>query len=270
MKNRNLSRRDFMRLTGLSVTALAAGTFSECRTETAVSPNIVYILADDLGYGDVSCLNPDSKIPTPNLDRLAARGITFTDAHSSSSLCSPTRYGILTGRYSWRSRRQGGALWSFDPPLIEGGRLTVPQYLKNHGYHTACIGKWHPGLNWRDKDGGILRYTGSEKGRNVDFSRPLENGPTTRGFNYFFGMDAPNYPPYCYIENDRTIGIPTRDKPVNMHGVPGVMLENWDLVKVLPEIENRAVEYIDERAKSKEPFFLYFPLTAPHTPIAPT
>jgi len=270
MKNRNLSRRDFMRLTGLSVTALAAGTFSECRTETAVSPNIVYILADDLGYGDVSCLNPDSKIPTPNLDRLAARGITFTDAHSSSSLCSPTRYGILTGRYSWRSRRQGGALWSFDPPLIEGGRLTVPQYLKNHGYHTACIGKWHPGLNWRDKDGGILRYTGSEKGRNVDFSRPLENGPTTRGFNYFFGMDAPNYPPYCYIENDRTIGIPTRDKPVNMHGVPGVMLENWDLVKVLPEIENRAVEYIDERAKSKEPFFLYFPLSAPHTPIAPT
>jgi len=154
--------------------------------------------------------------------------------------------------------------------LIEEGRLTVPQYLKDNGYHTACIGKWHLGLNWRDKSGGILKYTGSEKGHNVDFARPLENGPTSRGFDYFFGMDAPNYPPYCYIENNRTVGIPTKDKPVAMHGVPGVMLENWDLYRVLPDIEQRAVDYIDERARSKEPFFLYFPLTAPHTPIAPT
>jgi len=190
MNKTRLGRRDFIRLAGLSVTALAAGKFSECRTESAERPNIIYILADDLGYGDVACLNPESKIPTPNLDRLARRGITFTDAHSSSSLCSPTRYGILTGRYSWRSRRQGGALWSFDPPLIEEGRLTVPQYLKDHGYHTACFGKWHLGLNWRDKEGGILRYTGSEKGDNVDFTRPLENGPTTRGFDYFFGMEC--------------------------------------------------------------------------------
>ncbi len=232
-------------------------------------PNIIYILADDLGYGDVSCLNSDSKIPTPNLDKLAEQGITFTDAHSSSSLCSPTRYGILTGRYSWRSRRQGGALWSFDKPLIEEDRLTVPQYLKNKGYHTACIGKWHLGMNWRDQNGEVLENTGAEKGWNINFSRPLENGPITRGFDYYFGMDAPNYPPYCYIENDRTIGIPTKDKPDSMYGVPGIMLENWDLYKVLPEIEKRAVNYINREAKSDNPFFLYLPLTAPHTPIVP-
>ncbi len=233
-------------------------------------PNIIYILADDMGYGDASSLNPDSKIPTPNLDALAQQGITFTDAHASSSLCSPTRYGLLTGRYSWRSRRQGGALWSFDHPLIEENRLTVAQFLKDNGYHTACIGKWHLGLSWRDKDGNILEDTGNEKGWNIDFSKPLENGPLTRGFDYFFGMDAPNYPPYCYIENDHTIGIPSKEKPLSMYGVPGIMLENWDLFKVLPEIEDRAIQYIRERAKDGGPFFLYFPLTAPHLPIVPT
>jgi arylsulfatase A len=266
---RCLNRRTFLKMAGLSAATLTTGVLPCAGEKTGGRPNIIFILADDLGYGDVNCLNPDSKIPTPNLDRLAGQGITFTDAHSSSSLCSPTRYGILTGRYSWRSRRQGGALWSFDPPLIEEGRLTVPRYLKDHGYHTACIGKWHLGLNWRDRNGDILENTGAEKGWNVDFSRPLENGPTMRGFDYFFGMDAPNYPPYCYIENDRTIGIPSKDKPRSMFGVPGVMREDWDLYKVLPELEKRAVRYINERADPDRPFFLYFPLTAPHTPIVP-
>lgn len=238
--------------------------------ESDTKPNIIYILADDMGYGDVSYLNPDSKIPTPNLNKLAEEGITFTDAHSSSSLCSPTRYGLLTGRYSWRSRRQGGALWSFDPPLIEENRLTVPQFLKNNGYHTAIIGKWHLGLNWRDKNGDILENTGTEKGWNVDFSKALENGPNSRGFDYYFGVDAPNYPPYCYIENNQTLGIPSLDKPMSMYGVPGIMMEGWDLYKVLPELEERVIQYIKDRAEQENPFFLYFPLTAPHTPIAPT
>jgi arylsulfatase A-like enzyme len=131
--------------------------------------------------------------------------------------------------------------------LIEENRLTVPQYLKNHGYHTACIGKWHLGINWRDRKGEILKNTGAEKGWNIDFTRPLENGPTSRGFDYFFGMDAPNYPPYCYIENNRTIGIPTVEKPISLYGVPGLMLENWDLHTVLPELEKRAVDYIRKR-----------------------
>ncbi len=261
------------RLITFIIICLSVFILSACQVRNNSSndkPNIIYILADDMGYGDASSLNPDSKILTPKLDTLARQGITFTDAHASSALCSPTRYGLLTGRYSWRSRRQGGALWSFDRPLIEEGRLTVAQFLKDNGYHTACIGKWHLGLNWRDKDGNILEDTGNEKGWNIDFSKPLENGPLTKGFDYFFGMDAPNYPPYCYIENDKTIGIPNKEKPVSMYGVPGIMLENWDLFKVLPEMEDRAIQYIRERAKDGGPFFLYFPLTAPHLPIVPT
>ena len=256
----------------IAIISLSLFLFSACQSGNLADnkPNIIYILADDMGYGDVSPLNPDSKIPTPNLDALAQQGITFTDAHASSSLCSPTRYGLLTGRYSWRSRRQGGALWSFDLPLIEENRLTVAQFLKDNGYHTAIIGKWHLGLNWRDKDGNILLDTGNEKGWNIDFSKPLENGPGTKGFDYFFGMDAPNYPPYCFIENDKTIGIPTLEKPLSMYGVPGIMLENWNLYTVLPEMEKRAIRYIQERAENESPFFLYFPLTAPHLPIVPT
>ena len=257
-------------ITGICICSFILIGCHVSKKESDIKPNIIYILADDMGYGDVSCLNPDSKIPTPHLNKLAEQGITFTDAHSSSSLCSPTRYGLLTGRYSWRSRRQGGALWSFDPPLIEENRLTVPQFLKNNGYHTAIIGKWHLGLNWRDMNGDILENTGTEKGWNIDFSRPLENGPTTRGFDYFFGMDAPNYPPYCYIENDKTLGIPSLDKPMSMYGVPGIMMKGWDLYKVLPELEKRVIQYIKDRAEQENPFFLYFPLTAPHTPIAPT
>lgn len=265
-----VNRRQFMRLTGMGAAAFATQSmFTSCSAEKNL-PNIIVILADDLGYGDVGCLNPDSKIPTPHLDTMADNGITFTDAHASSSLCSPTRYGLLTGRYSWRSRRQGGALWSFAPPLIEDERLTIGRYLKEHGYHTACIGKWHLGMNWVDKDGNILENTGAEKGWNIDFTQPLQNGPTTRGFDYFFGTDAPNYPPYCFIENDRTIGIPSISKPDSMYGVPGIMLEEWDLYNVLPEMEKKSLEYIDRRADSGQPFFLYFPLTAPHTPIAPT
>ncbi len=242
---------------------------NEVNCQNNEKPNIIYILADDLGYGDISFLNSNSKITTPNIDKLASEGITFTDAHSSSSVCSPTRYGILTGRYSWRSSRQGGALWPFATPLIEEGRLTLPKFLNNNDYNTACIGKWHLGMNWIDNDGKILEYTGSEKGFNIDFSKSIKNGPTTKGFDYFFGTDAPNYPPYCFIENDKAIGIPSVLKPDSIFGNPGIMLEKWDLYKVLPEIEKRVVNYISKMSSSEKPFFLYLPLTAPHTPIAP-
>jgi len=245
------------------------GLFICCSEKQSTAPNIIYILADDLGYGDVSCLNPESKIPTPNLDRLADQGITFTDAHSGSAVCSPTRYGILTGRYAWRSRLQSGVLWTWNPPLIEKNRLTVADYLRQKDYSTACIGKWHLGWTWPDKDGNALKHTGAEKGWNVDFERKIEDGPTTKGFDYYFGTDVPNFPPYCFIENDQTIGVPTIAKPDSVYGVPGVMLEGWDLVQILPGLEKKAVQYIHERAESNRPFFLYFPLTAPHTPIAP-
>jgi len=250
-------------------------------------PNLVYILADDLGYGDLSCLNPDSRIATPHLDKLASQGMIFTDAHSGSAVCTPTRYGLLTGRYCWRSRLKQSVLWPWDAPLIEPGRLTVGGLLKRHGYSTACIGKWHLGWDWPTTDGsrmsdqvpsGQWETTNRNAfGGKVDFSRSLANGPTTRGFDYYFGDDVPNFAPYCFIENDRTVGIPTAEKPKSMFGTPGPMIEGWRLEDVMPTLTKRAVAFIRARPgdkpfnkKEASPFFLYFPLTAPHTPIAPT
>lgn len=169
-------------LLGLMVSA-------QCLSGLAVPPNLVFVLADDLGYGDVKCLNPEGKIPTPHLDRLAAAGMVFTDAHSSSAVCTPTRYGLLTGRYNWRSRLQQGVLGGMSPPLIEPGRLTVPAFLQQHGYHTACIGKWHLGLGWELKpdakpfDDTIEK---GEEGWRVDFEKPIQQGPNSVGFDYFF------------------------------------------------------------------------------------
>jgi arylsulfatase A-like enzyme len=152
-------------------------------------PNIVYILADDLGYGDVKCLCGERcKIPTPNIDRLASQGMIFTDAHSSSAVCTPTRYGILTGRYNWRTHLQNGVLNGYSEPLIAADRLTVPALLKKYGYATACIGKWHLGMDVSKQDP----------------QAPVGDGPTTRGFDYYFGISASlDMVPYCFIENDR-------------------------------------------------------------------
>ena len=216
-------------------------------------PNIVYILCDDLGYGDVHGLNPKrGKIATPNIDRLAAQGVAFTDAHSSSAVCTPTRYGILTGRYNWRSRLQSGVLPGFSPPLIDQARLTVPALLQQHGYHTAGIGKWHLGM-------------GLPKAPAVG---PIRDGPTTRGFDYYFGISASlDMPPFAFIENDRFTEAPTATKKWVRSGpaAPG-----FEAVDVLPTLTRKAVEYIGQRAVAKKPFFLYLPLNSPHTPIVPT
>ena len=227
-------------------------------------PNIVYILADDLGYGDVKCLGGErSKIPTPNIDRLASQGMVFTEAHSSSAVCTPTRYGMLTGRYNWRSRLQRGVLGPQAPALIAADRLTVPSLLKQHGYATAAIGKWHLGWTW------------PKVGKKMDFTKPITNGPTTRGFDFYFGTDVPNYPPYCFIENDHTVGIPSVPLPAdllkhNLASVKGPAVPGWSLEAILPTITDKACGFVSKQAKSGSPFFLYFPLTAPHTPIAPT
>ena len=233
-------------------------------------PNIVFILADDLGYGDVGCYNKGSKIPTPNLDRLASEGMCFTDAHAPTSVCTPTRYAILTGRYSWRTRLQRGVLGPWGKPLIAPDRLTVASLLKQHGYATACIGKWHLGWDWPVKDG---KQPGSGKDgvSNVDFEKPVADGPTTRGFDYYFGTDVPNYPPYCFVEKDRTVGIPAlRDTGLaDGFNHPGPMVPGWKLVNILPELTRRAVKWVEEGAKSGKPFFLYLPLTSPHYPVVP-
>jgi arylsulfatase A len=225
-------------------------------------PNVVFILADDLGYGDVGCYNPASTIPTPNIDRLAAEGVRFTDAHSPSAVCTPTRYALLTGRYAWRTRLQRNVLGPFSQPLIAGTQLTVPGMLRGQGYATACVGKWHLGWGW-PKPGGDGRR---------DFTQPIPDGPTARGFDSYFGTDVPNYPPYCFLENDRTVGLPSDTAPVgrDSFNIAGPMVPNWKLVDVLPGLEARAVGFVESAAKGGKPFFLYLPLTSPHFPVVPS
>lgn len=228
-----------------------------------VRPNVVFILADDLGYGDVQVLNSSrGRIATPHLDRLAAQGRTFTDAHSGSSVCTPTRYGLLTGRYAWRTRLQKGVLdGSDDPPLIAAERLTLPQLLKQHGYVTAAIGKWHLGFE-TERPAGVAAPAGpaakgagkGEFGRGgLPVGTRIVGGPTTRGFDYFWGCSNARTMSGL-IENDRVI-------------------ENLPPIQMLPRLERQAVQYIADRAaaaKAGRPFFLYVPLTSPHTPILPT
>lgn len=242
-------------------------------------PNIVIILADDLGYGDVTCYNPESKIPTPHMDRMAAEGTRFIDAHTPCGVCSPTRYGLLTGRYPWRTELKAQVLWPWDKPLIEKDRLTLPKMLKGKGYATAMFGKWHLGWDWATTDGSKLnaqvkigdpqREIRNEFSKKILFDKPVAEGPTTRGFDYSFGVDLPNFPPYTFIENGRILQQPTVMKPDKMFGWPGPMAEGWKLEGVLPEITRRCVKYIEEKANGDQPYFVYFPMTGPHTPIAP-
>ncbi|MCX8038901.1 MAG: arylsulfatase, partial [Candidatus Sumerlaeia bacterium] len=265
-----VKRREFLRWSAAGAAALSISVHERSLLGAAPQkPNIVYILADDLGYGDVGCLNPQSKIPTPNIDRLASQGILFTDAHAPTSVCTPTRYSLLTGRYSWRSPLKTGVLGPWGAPVIAPDRLTVGALLKQHGYATACIGKWHLGWTWPTRD-GLPPTVGPDRLSNVDFSRTIAEGPTTRGFDYYFGTDVPNYPPYCYIENDRTVGIPSEPNRPEFNR-PGPMLPGWQWVEIMPELTRRAVRYIEDAAKAspRKPFFLYFPLTAPHYPVVP-
>lgn len=251
-------------------------------------PNIIYILADDMGYGDVGALNPESRIPTPNLDRLVRDGVHFTDAHSNSSVCTPTRYGVLTGRYAFRTRLKDGVLWGYSPPLIEPARTTVASFLKTSGYHTACIGKWHLGLEWARKDpsrevpdvadlDGTFK-AGPDYDDNVDYAKPVWGGPNALGFDYSLIIPASlDMMPYCYLENDVTVEAPTsftegRDQALAGRGVfwrAGPVSPSFDFDQVLPFFVESSCRYIRERARESDPFFLYLALPAPHTPWLP-
>jgi arylsulfatase A len=246
------------------------------------TPNIIYILADDMGYGDMQCNNADSKIPTPNLNRLASRGMRFTDAHAGSSVCTPSRYSILTGRHCWRSRLKKGIVWEWDAPLIEPGRPTVASFLRDQGYRTACLGKWHLGWDWPTLDGRHpnetltfgqndreVREKRNQFGDQIDYSKPISGGPVDRGFDSYFGVDVPNFPPYAWFEDDHLTGVPTEEKPEDMYGNPGQAVAGWELEAMIPEFTRRAVEFIEANATDETPYFLYFPLTSPHSPIVP-
>ncbi|SHJ61898.1 sulfatase family protein [Pseudozobellia thermophila] len=242
------------------------------RTEV---PNIVYILADDLGYGDVKAFNPDGKIPTPNLDRMAANGIRFTDAHTSSAVCTPTRYGIMTGRYNWRSRLKSGVVSGYSRSLIKPGRTTVAEMLKAQGYSTAFVGKWHLGWDWditSDEPDAVLDKLNTIA--EVNYGTPVKNGPSTHGFDYSFGFcGSLDMAPYVYVENGQATMVPTRTTiSVDEKGFwrKGPTSDDFDHANVLQDLTDRAVDYIVRKAKDDAPFFLYFPLPAPHTPILPT
>jgi arylsulfatase A len=247
-------------------------------------PNIVVILCDDLGYGDVRCLNPAGKIATPHLDRLAADGVIMTDAHSPSGVCTPTRYGLLTGRYSWRSRLQRGVQGGMSPPLIAPDRLTIASLLRSHGYKTACFGKWHLGMEWTLKEGAPAFGDGIELGMDgwrVDFEKPIARGPLTAGFDEYFGISASlDMVPYTFIRQNKVVAIPTVNKAFPMMlGKPkhatrrGPAAEDFEAHDVLPSLTREAISFIARHApaaKQGQPFFLYLPLASPHTPIAAT
>lgn len=233
-------------------------------------PNIIFILADDLGYGDISSFNKESKIITPNIDKIAHAGTIFTDAHSASSVCTPTRYGILTGRYAWRTRLKDNVLVPYDPPLIEEGRTTMASMLKKQGYTTAAFGKWHLGFNWNTTNNE--KPTDKKDHNNIDYAKPINGGPTDKGFDYFFGMDAPNYGPYCFIENKNILGTPNTFYPSQPFRDcrPGTGIEGWNAENILPELKKRTVDYVKKAETTRSPFFMYIALTGPHTPIAPS
>lgn len=234
-------------------------------------PNVVYIFADDMGYGDVSCLNENAKWKTVNLDKLASEGMRCTDAHSSSAVCTPSRYSVMTGRYNWRSTLKQGVTGGYSQPILEKDRLTVASMLKVQGYKTACVGKWHLGLEWPLKDGGIASTYQDEE--QVDFNSPITDGPINHGFDYYYGISASlDMPPYVYIENDKM----TASSVSHMDQIPGkkymragVIGDDFKPEEVLPTITDKVVELIDGFAKQVDPFFIYFPLPAPHTPILP-
>lgn len=234
-------------------------------------PNLVYIFADDMGYGDVSCLNENAAFQTVNLDQLAASGMRFTDMHASSAVCTPSRYSLLTGRYNWRSVLKSGVTGGYSRPILEDDRLTIASMLKEQGYKTACVGKWHLGLEWRLKDGGVASTYQDEA--QVDFGARITNSPIDHGFDYYFGISASlDMPPYVYVENNRSTSIPNKqfegmeDKKFMRAGWIG---DDFQPEKVLPTLTEKVETLIDCYAEGEEPFFIYFPLPAPHTPILP-
>jgi arylsulfatase A-like enzyme len=274
-----MDRRTFLKTTGGMASALAQGA----QKSPAKRPNILFILADDVGYGDVRCFHAASKIPTPNIDRMAREGIRFTDAHSPSGVCSPTRYGVLTGRYAWRGWLKRGVLLAYSPAMIEEGRLTVAGLLQQQGYRTAAVGKWHVGMTFTKANGEIVTQKDGyiRDASQIDFSKPITGGPVDCGFDYFFGNAAcptTDYL-YSYIENRATVGRPTiaepggnyeKDQPMTEYRA-GMRSPGFDLTTVDVTLKDVSVRFLEEHAKARpeQPFFLYHAMSGAHMPILP-
>ena len=234
----------------------------------AERPNIVVVLADDLGIGDTTATHSGCRIATPHLQRLAGEGLTFLDAHTPSSVCTPTRYGLLTGRYNWRSRLAQGVLNGFSPPLIPPDRPTIAHLLRRAGYKTAMVGKWHLGWNWsRTPDG------------KVDYRGPVTGGPDACGFDWYYALPASlDMPPYVWVESGRVTAVPDREAGVTPKEDryawyrKGPIAPDFQIENALPHLVDQAIGFIRKQATSadRQPFFLYLALPAPHTPIVPS
>lgn len=281
-----MDRRDFLRSLGLGAPVLAfplAKIVGEELAPPEKPPHIVIIMADDMGLGDPGCYNPASLIPTPHMDRISAEGTRFTDAHAPASLCSPTRYSLLTGRYPWRTRLKKGVLMPYGDPIIEPSRLTLASLLRSRGYGTAYIGKWHLGLEWKTKDGSKAKdyyrqehvfQTDETLQWRVDFSQPVGGGPTRLGFDHFYGNAGcpSNDPPYVFIEDDRLVAVPTRMSREEWRGLPGFlpgpMADDWSEEDIDVILAGKARAAIDRhlRRRPNDPFFLIVSPNSPHIP----
>lgn len=282
--NQNFTKGDNTNILLLSTGLLLAFSTIGCQQQTKKdknkNPNIIVILADDMGYGDINANNPESKVPTPNLDKLVKKGVNFNDAHSNSAVSTPTRYGLLTGRYCFRSRLKSGVLTGYQDPLIEDSVSTIAQLVKQKNYQTACIGKWHLGLGWAKKDTTLPLTKGNSwispvNTDNVDYTSKIKGTPTDYGFDYGYIIPASlDITPYVFIENDKATNLP-------MHKIDGVNSERGVFYRagdaasgfvhenVLQTFIDKAKTFITN-ADKKRPFLLYLPLNAPHTPWLPT
>ena len=244
-------------------------------------PNIVLILADDLGYGDIGSYNPASRVPTPNIDQLAAQGMRFTDAHSPSTVCTPTRYSVMTGRMAFRNGMRGVFTGAGGPSLIEPERLTLPGMLREEGYATALFGKWHVGMTFFDTQGKGINENGLDAVKRIDYSRAISGGPVDRGFDEFFGTASCPTTDwlYAYIDGDRVPVPPTKildrgplpNHPYSLDNRPGMVAPDFDLEEVDLVFLEKSKKFLEAHAKenSGKPFFLFHSTQGVHLPSFP-
>ena len=270
--------RTLLRSAALGLGLLAAWPNAAMADHHEAKPNILFILADDLGYGDIGCYNPEAKAPTPNIDRLAREGMRFTDAHSPSTVCTPTRYSLLTGRMAFRNGMKGVFTGAGGPCLIKEDRLTIAGMLRDQGYTTAMFGKWHIGLTFYDKDGKPITKNGLEAVKRIDYSQPITGGPIDRGFDQFFGTACCPTTDwlYAYIDGDKIPMPPTRivdRKPLPKHPYsrdnrPGMIAPGFDLEEVDMVFLQKSLEFLESHKQKSpdKPFFLFHSAQAVHLP----
>ena len=277
-----MNRRQFIKMMGLTGLGIVVGRgMSAPARQRGHLPNIVFILADDLGYGDVACYNPQSKVPTPNLDKLTREGMLFTDAHSPSTVCTPTRYSLLTGRMAFRTGMSGVFTGAGGPCLIEKERLTLPGMLRSRGYTTACFGKWHIGLTFMDKAGRPINKNGLAAVKRIDYARPIPDAPIHRGFDHFFGTACCPTTDflYAFIDGDRIPVPPTGlldrtglpKHPYSRDNRVGMIAPDFDLEEVDMLFLRKSLEFMENHAKNSpgKPFFLFHSTQAVHLPSFP-